>query len=106
MELASLLSQSRLTISNDTGTVFLSSAVGTTSICILGGGHFGRFVPYPDLPGQANNLHTVYHKMHCYGCNWVCIFPFTKGEPTPCIANISVEIVWNKVRPLLTNKTL
>ena len=106
VELASLLSQSRLTISNDTGTVFLSSAVGTTSICILGGGHFGRFVPYPDLPGQANNLHTVYHKMPCYGCNWVCIFPFTKGEPTPCIANISVEIVWNKVRPLLTNKTL
>ena len=104
-ELAGLLSQSRLTISNDTGAVFLSSAVGTLSVCILGGGHFGRFVPYPDLPGQTNHLKTVYHKMPCYGCNWVCIFPIIEGEPTPCIANISVCVVWSKVRPLLINKS-
>jgi ADP-heptose:LPS heptosyltransferase len=105
VELAGLLSQSRLTISNDTGAVFLSSAVGTLSVCILGGGHFGRFVPYPDLPGQTNHLKTVYHKMPCYGCNWVCIFPIIEGEPTPCIANISVGVVWSKVRPLLIKKT-
>jgi len=105
VELAGLLSQSRLTISNDTGSVFLSSAVGTLSVCILGGGHFGRFAPYPDLPGQTNHLKTVYHKMPCYGCNWVCIFPIIEGEPTPCIANISVGVVWSKVRPLLIKKT-
>jgi len=105
VELAGLLSQSRLTISNDTGAVFLSSAVGTSSVCILGGGHFGRFAPYPDLPGQTNHLKTVYHKMPCYGCNWVCIFPIIEGEPTPCIANISVGVVWSKVRPLLIKKT-
>tara|TARA_B100000686_G_scaffold220778_1_gene227897 strand:- start:57 stop:1238 length:1182 start_codon:yes stop_codon:yes gene_type:complete len=106
VELASLLSQSQLTIGNDSGAAFLSSAVGTMSISILGGGHFGRFVPYPDLPGQAKNLQTVYHKMPCYGCNWDCIFPITKEEPTPCIANISVGHVWNKVSSLLKNKTL
>jgi ADP-heptose:LPS heptosyltransferase len=105
VELAGLLSQSRLTISNDTGSVFLSSAVGTLSICILGGGHFGRFAPYPDLPGQTNYLKTVYHKMSCYGCNWVCIFPIIEGEPTPCIAKISVDAVWKQVRPLVINKT-
>ena len=103
VELAGLLSQSRLTISNDTGVVYLSSAVGTSSVCILGGGHFGRFVPFPDLPGQINHLKTVYHKMPCYGCNWVCIFPVIEGEPTPCIANISVDAVWETVRPLLIN---
>jgi len=106
VELAGLLSQSRLTISNDTGVVYLSSAVGTLSVCILGGGHFRRFVPYPDLTGQTNHLKTVYHKMPCYGCNWVCIFPIIEGEPTPCISNISVGAVWSKVRPLLINKTL
>ena len=105
VEFAGLLSQSRLTISNDTGSVFLSSAVGTLSVCILGGGHFGRFAPYPDLPGQTNHLKTVYHKMPCYGCNWVCIFPIIEGEPTPCIAKISVDAVWKQVRPLLINKT-
>jgi len=105
VELAGLLSQSRLTISNDTGSVFLSSAVGTLSVCILGGGHFGRFAPYPDLPGQTNHLKTVYHKMPCYGCNWVCIFPIIEGAPTPCIAKISVDAVWKQVRPLLIKKT-
>ena len=106
VELAGLLSQSRLTISNDTGPVFLSSAVGTLSVCILGGGHFGRFAPYPDLPGQTNHLKTVSHKMPCYGCNWECIFPIIKGEPTPCISKISVGAVWKQLRPLLIKKTL
>ena len=103
VELAGLLSQSRLTISNDTGVVYLSSAVGTPSVCIVGGGHFGRFVPYPDLPGQTNNLKEVFHKMPCYGCNWKCIYPINEGEPAPCIANISVDAVWEKVVPLLTS---
>ena len=69
VELVGLLSQSRLTISNDTGAAFLSSAVGTLPVYILGGGHFIRFVPYPDLPGQTNHLKIVYHKMPCYGWN-------------------------------------
>ena len=72
-ELAGLLSQSLLAISNDTGSVFISSAVGTPSVCILGGGHFGRFLPYPDLPGQINNLKEIFHKMPCY-CYQMLIF--------------------------------
>ena len=100
--LASLLSQSRLTLSNDTGAVFISSAVGTPSVCILGGGHFGRFLPYPDLPGQINNLKEIFHKMPCYGCNWDCVYPIKEGEPAPCIANVSVDTVWEKIKPLLT----
>ena len=101
-ELAGLLSKSRLTISNDTGTVFISSAVGTRSVCILGGGHFGRFLPYPDIDGQEGNIEVVFHEMPCYGCDWKCIFKINKGEPTPCISNIRVDEVWNKIKPLLT----
>ncbi len=101
-ELAGLLSKSRLTLSNDTGSVFISSAVGTPSVCILGGGHFGRFLPYPDLPGQINNLKEIFHKMPCYGCNWDCVYPIKEGEPAPCIANVSVDTVWKKIKPLLT----
>ena len=100
-ELAGLLSKSRLTISNDTGTVFISSAVGTKSVCILGGGHFGRFLPYPDIHGQENNIEVAFHEMPCYGCSWKCIYKIKKGEPTPCISNIRVEEVWNKIKPLL-----
>ena len=102
-ELAGLLSKSRLTISNDTGVVYLSSAVGTPSVCIVGGGHFGRFVPYPELPEQTNNLIEVFYKMPCYGCNWKCIYQIKEGEPAPCIANISVDTVWENIVPLLTS---
>ena len=102
-ELAGLLRQSRLTISNDTGAVHIASAVGTPTVCILGGGHFGRFVPYPELAGQTNYLKVVFHKMPCYGCNWECVYHIKEGEPAPCISNISVDAVWNEVKSLLTH---
>jgi len=100
-ELAWLLSKSKILISNETGTAHISSAVGTPTVCILGGGHFGRFAPYPDLPGQTNNFHSVYHKMACYGCNWECVYSLKKNEPAPCVSNISVDAVWEKVEKII-----
>ncbi len=100
-ELSQLLSQSQLIISNDTGTAHISSAVGTPTVCILGGGHFGRFAPYPDLPGQTNYFNTVYHKMACYGCNWECVYHLKKDEPAPCVSNISVDAVWQEVEIII-----
>jgi ADP-heptose:LPS heptosyltransferase len=96
-EFAWLLAKSQLLISNESGSAHTASAVRTETVCILGGGHYGRFAPYPDLPGQTNFFNTVFHKMPCYGCNWECVFTFNKGEPAPCIANVSVEAVWKEV---------
>ena len=101
-ELTSLLIKSQILISNETGTAHIANAVGTPTVCILGGGHFGRFMPYPELPGQTNHLKIVFHEMTCYGCNWECIYPLKKNEPAPCITNISVDSVWNEVKPLLS----
>jgi|GEM_PF-302016 len=101
VELSGFLSQSQLIITNDTGTAHISSAVGTSTVSILGGGHFGRFVPYPDLPGQTNKIKAVFHKMHCYGCNWECVYTFNDGEPAPCIANVSVDEVWEEVEKII-----
>ena len=103
-ELVWLLERSRLVVSNETGTAHISAAVGTPTVCILGGGHFGRFAPYPDLPGQTNYLHPVFHKMPCYGCNWECVYPLKDDEPTPCISNISVDAVWEEVEKIIEAK--
>ena len=100
-QLAWLLAKSKILISNETGTAHIASAVGTPTVCILGGGHFGRFAPYPALPGQTNFFNAVFHKMPCYGCNWECVFSFNKGEPAPCIANVSVEAVWKEVEKII-----
>jgi ADP-heptose:LPS heptosyltransferase len=100
-ELTCLLVKSQILISNETGTVHIANAVGTPTVCILGGGHFGRFVPYPELSGQTSRLKVVYHKMPCYGCDWKCVYHIKDEEPAPCISNISVDAVWNEVKLLL-----
>jgi len=101
-ELTSLLVKSQILISNETGTAHIANAVGTPTVCILGGGHFGRFMPYPELSGKTNHLKVVFHEMACYGCNWDCVYPLKKNESTPCITNISVDSVWNEIKPLLS----
>ena len=34
-------------LSNDSGPAHLSIALGTPTVVVVGGGHFGSFVPYP-----------------------------------------------------------
>ena len=100
-ELTCLLVKSQILISNETGTAHIANAVGTPTVCILGGGHFGRFAPYPELSGKPSRLKVVYHKMPCYGCDWKCVYHIKDEEPAPCISNISVDAVWNEVKLLL-----
>jgi hypothetical protein len=59
---------------------------------LLGGGHFGRFVPYPDNVNGTPPV-AVFHQMACYGCNWQCTQPHEPGQPVPCIAAIPVAEV-------------
>jgi len=40
----------------------------------------------------------------CFGCNAVCVCKLKKGDSDPCIANVSVDAVWEKVRLLLYQK--
>jgi ADP-heptose:LPS heptosyltransferase len=82
--LAGILSGSNAFIGNDSGTLHLAAAVGCPTVCIMGGGHFGRFFPYGD-PGKNR---VVYKKMDCFGCGWVC-----KYDRPRCIEQIAVEQV-------------
>lgn len=91
-ELVELVRKATLVISNETSAIHIAAAVGTPSVCILGGGHYGRFMPYRGhreglLPLAAT------HRMPCYNCNWQCTQPHTQGEAMPCIAEIKIETV-------------
>jgi ADP-heptose:LPS heptosyltransferase len=46
-ELAKLIAEAELIISNDTSAVHFAAAVNTPFICISNGSYFGRFNPYP-----------------------------------------------------------
>ncbi|MGY4537516.1 ADP-heptose:LPS heptosyltransferase [Mucilaginibacter sp. UYNi724] len=99
-----LISNSALLIANDTGVIHMAVAAQTPSVCILGGGHFGRFVPYPaDAAGKPV---CVYEKLPCYYCNWLCIFETGALQPFPCIAAVSVDNVWQATLPLLPNNSI
>lgn len=96
-ELAAVLECSGLYIGNDTGPLHMAAAVGTPTLAIMGGGHFGRFYPYGDL----NKHRMVFKKLDCYGCNWKCIY-----ETTRCIEEITVDDVWREAQRMMEEVVL
>jgi ADP-heptose:LPS heptosyltransferase len=91
-EFVELVRGANLLIGNDTSAMHIAAAVGTPAVCLLGGGHFGRFMPYPDSVEGTKPI-AVFHKMPCYGCNWVCTQPHAAKGCVPCIERITVDEV-------------
>jgi len=100
-ELIRHIASSALIISNDSSAIHIAAATGTPSVCILGGGHYERFAPYPSH--IENGPVCVYYKMPCYYCNWICKFETLGDEPFPCIANVELAEVWRATKGLLTH---
>jgi len=62
-------------------------------VAILGGGHFGRFLPYVVIPEKKKHLPAVvFHKMDCFGCEWDCQF-VSFGELVPGVGRVGVKEV-------------
>lgn len=100
--LAGLLENARLVISNETSAIHLAAVVGTPSVCIVGGGHFGRFLPYRVVDEDQPRAPLVVHQpMDCYGCNWRCCHPREKAQAFACIRAVSVDQVWEVTAALL-----
>jgi len=91
-ELTELLRGARVVISNETSAVHIAAGVCTPSVCILGGGHYGRFLPYPIHVDGVKPI-SVIHKMDCFGCNWRCIWTDDASAPYPCVSGVQVNQV-------------
>lgn len=97
-ELVAITSGARFTLSNESGIIHIAAAVGTPVFCVAGGGHWGRFVPYPAEQLAVGQLHvSISHPMDCFGCNWKCRFEVADNMPVKCIQNVSVDSVWNEI---------
>ena len=96
--LAAVIAGAKLVIGNETSAVHIAAALGTPSVCILGGGHFGRFVPYPDgLAGSGSEPVAVYKRMPCFNCDWTCEFTVAPGAPYPCIEEVTADDAWRVI---------
>ena len=94
-----LVGNAALVISNETSAVHIAAATQTKAVCILGGGHFARFAPYP---GHFTSRQLcVYEQMECFGCNWNCKLQSKENGSFPCIAGVNLENVWQATRQLL-----
>lgn len=91
-ELVELIRGALALIGNDSSGVHIAAAAGTPSVCILGGGHFGRFLPYSDSAAGLKPA-AAYHAMPCYGCNWQCSQPHVRDAALPCIQSVGVQEV-------------
>jgi ADP-heptose:LPS heptosyltransferase len=102
-EFAEVLRKSSVLISNETSAAHIGVAVGIPVVCIAGGGHYGRFVPYDVEQINDGQLLPIIisQEMPCFGCNWNCNFPRKNGGPMKCIEDISVERVWEAVEKRL-----
>ncbi len=98
-EFVEFVRNSKFLISNDTSASHIAPLVNIPSICILGGGHFGRFHPYP-INITENPPVIVNHFMSCYSCNWQCKISKDLNSSWPCIANIKVDLVFNCISKL------
>jgi len=104
-ELVAVIKDAQFLLGNETGAIHCAAAVSTPSFCILGGGHYGRFMPYDiDSTTEKSLPVPLIHQMDCFGCNWQCRYFIKDNEPAPCIEHISVEEVFNALQPLLKKR--
>lgn len=90
LQSAAIIERARLLIGSDSSGVHLACAVATPNVVIMGGGHFGRFMPYSKL----TTLVTL--PLSCFGCNWQC-----KYETSHCVKAIDYNLVLEAIEKSL-----
>jgi len=75
---AALMSKCRLAAGAETGLAHMACAVGVPNAVLLGGGHFGRFMPWSPLTAVACL------PLDCYACDWHC-----RCEQVYCVRSLA-----------------
>lgn len=87
---AAILKRCRLAVGAETSLAHIACAVGTPNVILLGGGHFGRFMPYSPYTSAVSL------PLECFGCNWVC-----RHRRPHCIRDVSPEVFAEAIRQTL-----
>ena len=89
-EYVELIAAASLVICNETSAYHIAMSFRRNVVCLLGGGHYGLFAPYPAGRGSDRAI-TLNVPMDCFGCNWKCKYPPEPNGAYRCVASISVD---------------
>ncbi len=92
VEAVEIIAQSLFFIGNDSGLTHIALKFKIPLLGILGGGNFGRYLPY----NESTTTKFVYHKLDCFNCEWYC-----KYEKPLCLTNITVDEVFSECEEIL-----
>jgi|GEM_PF-5574740 len=81
---AAVLERAAFYVGSDTSMAHIATALNIPAFVLLGGGHYGRFFPYP----EGYSARSIVHKLDCFNCYWKCKLSYNK-----CIADITVANV-------------
>ena len=98
-QLAALIDRMHLFVSNDTGPLHISAAMGTTTIGLFGPNDPVRYRPY------GSNNHAIYKNLPCSPCINIHIGEVPRCENLKymeCMEKITVDDVWRVVDSVIT----
>lgn len=102
-QLGGVLIRARMVITNETGTANYAAIIGAHTVCILGGGDFGAFMPNK----YCSNSICVYKVRSCFNCGWKCCEKdFAEDRAAPCIMDITVGDVIEAIRARSSSEVL
>lgn len=90
LQTAALLKRCRLAFGAETGLAHMACAVGVNNVIVLGGGHFGRFMPYSPLTSS------VVLPLSCFGCDWKCRY-----KKTYCVQDVDSGVLARALEEVL-----
>jgi ADP-heptose:LPS heptosyltransferase len=89
-ESAALLAACRLAVGVDTSLAHIACALSVPNVILLGGGHFGRFMPY------SPKTTVVCLPLECFNCEWRCRY-----KSPHCITGVKPPMITNAVETAL-----
>lgn len=92
VEALEIIAQSLFFVGNDSGLTHIALKFRVPLLGIIGGGNFGRYLPY----NESTTTRFVYHKLDCYNCEWYC-----KYQQPLCLQNITVDEVFSECEEIL-----
>ncbi len=108
LEVAEVIRNAKLVVSNDTSGIHYAAATGTPAVCILGEYNYGRFLPY-QADHNTDRVKTCSVGMKCRNCanrhmTIRCLCNILRTGRYACVENISVEKVISEIDMILESR--